>query len=153
MSDTQEKKQFVEDLTDQADDFSRWYLEVVRKAQLADYTPVRGSMVIRPYGYGIWEHMQRLLDRRIKATGHENAYFPLLIPESLLQLEADHVEGFAPDYAETLRHWAQRLDDNIDEATRLAGPERVRVWRLYLRAARRGFESGFTSVYQVRALA
>jgi cyclopropane-fatty-acyl-phospholipid synthase len=63
----------------------------------------------------------------------------------------DHVEGFAPDYAETLRHWARRLDERIDDATRLAGPERVRVWRLYLRAARRGFESGFTSVYQVRA--
>jgi cyclopropane-fatty-acyl-phospholipid synthase len=65
----------------------------------------------------------------------------------------DHIEGFAPDYAETLRHWARRLDDRIDEAIRLAGPERVRVWRLYLRAARRGFESGFTSVYQVRARA
>jgi cyclopropane-fatty-acyl-phospholipid synthase len=65
----------------------------------------------------------------------------------------DHIEGFAPDYAETLRHWARRLDERIDEATRLAGPERVRVWRLYLRAARRGFESGFTSVYQVRARA
>ena len=65
----------------------------------------------------------------------------------------DHIEGFAPDYAETLRHWARRLDDRIDEAVRLAGEERVRVWRLYLRAARRGFESGFTSVYQVRARA
>ena len=65
----------------------------------------------------------------------------------------DHVEGFAPDYAETLRHWARRLDDRLDEAVRLAGAERVRVWRLYLRAARRGFESGFTSVYQVRARA
>jgi cyclopropane-fatty-acyl-phospholipid synthase len=65
----------------------------------------------------------------------------------------DHVEGFAPDYAQTLRHWARRLDDRLEEATRLAGPERVRVWRLYLRAARRGFESGFTSVYQVRARA
>ena len=63
----------------------------------------------------------------------------------------EHVEGFASDYAETLRHWARRLDENIDEATRLAGPERVRVWRLYLRAARNGFESGFTSIYQVRA--
>ena len=63
----------------------------------------------------------------------------------------DHVEGFAPDYAETLRHWARRFDERLDEATRLAGPERVRVWRLYLRAARRGFESGFTSVYQLRA--
>ena len=66
-------------------------------------------------------------------------------------LEPDHVEGLAPDYAETLRHWARRLDEKLDQATRLAGPERVRVWRLYLRAARRGFESGFTSVFQVRA--
>ena len=64
--------------------------------------------------------------------------------------EIEHVEGFRDDYAETLRHWARRLDDNIDEATRLAGPERVRVWRLYLRAARNGFETGFTSIYQVR---
>jgi cyclopropane-fatty-acyl-phospholipid synthase len=66
-------------------------------------------------------------------------------------LETDHIEGFAPDYAETLRHWARRLDERLDEAIRLAGQERVRVWRLYLRAARRGFETGFTSVYQVRA--
>ena len=99
MSDTDAKKQFVEDLTDQSDDFARWYNEVVRKAQLADYTPVRGCMVIRPYGFAMWEHMQRLLDGRIKATGHQNAYFPLLIPESLLQLEADHIEGFAPQVA------------------------------------------------------
>jgi cyclopropane-fatty-acyl-phospholipid synthase len=66
-------------------------------------------------------------------------------------LPVDHVEGFASDYAETLRHWARRFDANLDEAVRLGGPERVRVWRLYLRAARRGFESGFTSIYQVRA--
>jgi cyclopropane-fatty-acyl-phospholipid synthase len=66
-------------------------------------------------------------------------------------LEPDHIEGFAADYAETLRHWARRLDEKLDQATRLAGPERVRVWRLYLRAARRGFETGFTSVFQVRA--
>jgi cyclopropane-fatty-acyl-phospholipid synthase len=65
-------------------------------------------------------------------------------------LEVEHVEGFRDDYAETLRHWAQRLDDNIEEATRIAGPERARVWRLYLRAARNGFETGFTSIYQVR---
>jgi len=93
------KKQFVEDLTDQSDDFSRWYNEVVRKAQLADYAPVRGCMVIRPYGFGMWENMQAKLDARIKATGHQNAYFPMLIPESLLQLEADHVKGFAPECA------------------------------------------------------
>ena len=99
MAEEKSSRQFVEDLTDQSDDFSRWYNEVVRKAQLADYAPVRGCMVIRPYGFGLWENMQRLLDRRIKATGHQNAYFPLLIPESLLQLEADHVEGFAPECA------------------------------------------------------
>ena len=99
MSDAPDKTSFVEDLTDQSDDFSRWYNEVIRKAQLADDSPVKGCMVIRPYGYGIWENIQRLLDRRIKATGHQNAYFPLLIPESLLQLEADHVEGFAPECA------------------------------------------------------
>ncbi len=99
MSETQEQKKFVEDLTDQSDDFSRWYNEVVRKAQLADYSPVRGSMVIRPYGFALWENLQRGLDDRIKATGHQNAYFPLLIPESLLALEAEHVEGFAPQVA------------------------------------------------------
>ncbi len=111
MSDPSSKKQFVEDLTDQSDDFSRWYNEVVRKAQLADYSPVRGSMVIRPYGYGLWENMQALLDRRIKATGHQNAYFPLLIPESLLQLEADHVEGFAPECAWVTHGGKEELEE------------------------------------------
>jgi len=72
-------------LTRQSEDFSKWYGEVVQRAQLADHSGVRGCIVFRPYGYGIWEHMQRLLDRRIKATGHQNAYFPLLIPESPLQ--------------------------------------------------------------------
>jgi cyclopropane-fatty-acyl-phospholipid synthase len=80
---------------------------------------------------------------------------PLHLSRNLLALEragfvTHHVEDFAPDYAETLRHWARNLDDNLDEAIRLAGPERVRVWRLYLRAARNGFESGFTSIYQAR---
>jgi prolyl-tRNA synthetase len=111
VSDKVATKQFVEDLTDQSDDFSRWYNEVVRKAQLADYSPVRGSMVIRPYGYGLWENMQRLLDRRLKATGHENAYFPLLIPESLLQLEADHVEGFAPECAWVTEGGREKLEE------------------------------------------
>src|SRR5688572_17604956 len=90
---------YVEDLTDLTDDFSRWYIEVIQKAQLADYAPVRGCIVFRPYGYAMWEHMQRLLDTRIKDTGHENAYFPLLIPESFLAQEAEHVEGFAPQVA------------------------------------------------------
>ena len=90
---------YVNELTDQEDNFSRWYTEVVRKAKLADYSPVRGSMVIRPYGYALWENMQARLDRRFKETGHVNAYFPLLVPESLLQKEAEHVEGFAPEVA------------------------------------------------------
>ena len=113
MSDVQDKKTFVEDLTDQGDDFARWYNEVVRKAQLADYAPVRGCMVIRPYGYGLWEHMQRLLDGRIKDTGHQNAYFPLLIPESLLQLEADHVQGFAPECAWVTTGGSEELEERL----------------------------------------
>ncbi|HEY2954592.1 MAG TPA: proline--tRNA ligase [Candidatus Eisenbacteria bacterium] len=111
MSETKDTSQFVEDLTDQTDDFSRWYNEVVRKAQLADYAPVRGCMVIRPYGYALWEHMQRLLDARIKATGHQNAYFPLLIPESLLKLEAEHVEGFAPQVAWVTHGGDEKLEE------------------------------------------
>ena len=113
MSQDAEKKTFVEDLTDQGDDFSRWYTEVIRKAQLADYTPVRGCMVIRPYGFGLWEQMQRLLDGRIKATGHQNAYFPMLIPESLLQLEADHVEGFAPECAWVTHGGHEKLEERL----------------------------------------
>ena len=113
MTDSPSKKQFVEELTDQGDDFSRWYNEVVRKAQLADYAPVRGCMVIRPYGFAMWENMQQLLDRRIKATGHQNAYFPLLIPESLLQLEADHVEGFAPQVAWVTHGGADELEERL----------------------------------------
>ncbi len=111
MAEKDTSKSYVEDLTDQSDDFSRWYNEVVRKAQLADYTPVRGSMVIRPYGFGLWENMQARLDRRIKATGHQNAYFPLLIPESLLQLEADHVEGFAPECAWVTHGGSEKLEE------------------------------------------
>ena len=93
------QEEFVTEITKQSVDFSRWYLDVVRKAELADYSPVKGCMVIRPYGYAMWEHLQRELDTRIKATGHVNAYFPLFIPESLLLKEKDHVEGFAPQVA------------------------------------------------------
>uniref|UniRef100_A0A832MLI5 Proline--tRNA ligase n=1 Tax=Eiseniibacteriota bacterium TaxID=2212470 RepID=A0A832MLI5_UNCEI len=111
MSETEGGKGFVEELTDPSDDFSRWYNEVVRKAQLADYAPVRGCMVIRPYGFALWENMQQRLDRRIKDTGHHNAYFPLLIPESLLALEAEHVEGFAPQVAWVTHGGAERLEE------------------------------------------
>ncbi len=78
------KEGFVTEITPQSEDFSRWYLDVVRRAELADYSPVKGCMVIRPYGYAIWELIQQALDKRFKATGHVNAYFPLFIPETLL---------------------------------------------------------------------
>ena len=86
-------------LTTRAQDFSAWYNEVVLRAELADYSPVKGCMVIRPNGYGVWERMQRALDDMFKATGHQNAYFPLLIPMSFLEREAKHIEGFAPEVA------------------------------------------------------
>ena len=90
---------YVEELIDQEDDFDRWYVDVIRKAELADDTPVRGCKVIRPYGFGLWERMVARLDTRIKATGVENAYFPLFIPRSMLEREAEHVAGFAPEVA------------------------------------------------------
>jgi prolyl-tRNA synthetase len=86
-------------LTPRGEDFATWYNEVVLRAELADYSPTRGSMVIRPWGYGIWENMQRQLDGMFKDTGHENAYFPLLIPMSFIEKEKEHVEGFAPELA------------------------------------------------------
>lgn len=92
-------KQFVKEIADINVDFPQWYTDVVLKTQLVDYGPVKGTMVIRPYGYAIWENIQKELDARFKATGHQNAYFPLLIPKSLLDKEAEHVEGFAPEVA------------------------------------------------------
>jgi prolyl-tRNA synthetase len=86
-------------LTPRGEDFARWYNEVVQQAELADYAPVRGCMVIRPYGYALWENIRSALDRRFRATGHENAYFPLFIPTSFLEKEAEHVEGFSPELA------------------------------------------------------
>jgi len=100
-------------LTSRAEDFSAWYNEVVLRAELADYSPVRGCMVIRPEGYGIWERMQRALDDAFKATGHRNAYFPLLIPESFLHKEAQHVEGFAPETAVVTHGGGKKLDEPL----------------------------------------
>ena len=104
---------FVTEITPQSQDFSRWYLDVVRRAELADYSPVKGCMVIRPYGYAIWELIQQALDRRIKATGHVNAYFPLFIPESLLHKEAEHVEGFAPQVAYVTHGGGEELEERL----------------------------------------
>ena len=103
----------VTEITPRSVDFSRWYTDVIRRAELADYSPVKGCMVIRPYGYAIWELIQQGLDRRIKATGHVNAYFPLLIPQSLLIKEADHVEGFAPQVAWVTRGGNEDLDEPL----------------------------------------
>src|SRR5687768_2261280 len=100
-------------LTPRATDFSAWYNEVVLRAELADYSPVRGCMVIRPSGYGIWERMQRTLDDMFKATGHKNAYFPLFIPESFLRKEAEHVEGFAPETAVVTHGGGKKLEEPL----------------------------------------
>jgi prolyl-tRNA synthetase len=104
---------FPTEITAQSKDFARWYIDVVRRAELADYSPVKGSMVVRPYGYALWELMQQGLDRRFKATGHVNAYFPLLIPESMLMREADHVEGFAPEVAWVTHGGNEPLEERL----------------------------------------
>ena len=101
------------EITPQSEDFSRWYLDVVRRAELADYTEVKGCMAIRPYGYAIWELIQQALDRRFKATGHVNAYFPLFIPASLLMKEKEHVEGFAPQVAWVTRGGDEELAEPL----------------------------------------
>jgi prolyl-tRNA synthetase len=108
---TMAERRYVEDLIDQEDDFDRWYVDVVQKAELADDAPVRGCKVIRPYGYGLWELMVARLDARIKATGVENAYFPLFIPRSMLEREADHIEGFAPEVAWVTRGGDHELEE------------------------------------------
>lgn len=95
----EKERQYVKDIADIETDFPKWYTDVVLKTQLVDYGPVKGTMVIRPYGYAIWERIQEELNARFKATGHKNAYFPMLIPESFLKKEAEHVEGFAPEVA------------------------------------------------------
>jgi prolyl-tRNA synthetase len=98
-------------LTPRGEDFATWYNEIVQRAELADYSPVRGSMVIRPWGYGIWENMQRALDAMFKETGHENAYFPLLIPMSFIEREKAHVEGFAPELAVVTQAGGKELEE------------------------------------------
>jgi prolyl-tRNA synthetase len=105
--------EFVKEIASREKNFSQWYVDVVRKAELADYTTIKGCMVIRPYGYGLWENMQAGLDRRIKETGHKNAYFPLFIPESLLKKEAEHVEGFAPEVAWVTHGGSQKLEERL----------------------------------------
>ncbi len=98
-------------LTKQSEDYPRWYQEVVQRGDLADYAPVKGCMIIKPYGYALWENMQQVLDGMFKETGHVNAYFPLLIPESFITKEAEHVEGFAPELAVVTHAGGKRLEE------------------------------------------
>lgn len=104
---------FVEELIDQEDDFDRWYVDVIKRAELADDAPVRGCKVIRPYGFALWEHMQARLDRRFKDTGVQNAYFPMFIPQSFMEREAEHVEGFAPEVAWVTRGGRNELEEPL----------------------------------------
>ncbi len=106
-------KKKVEAITSMDDDFAKWYTDVVKKAELIDYSSVKGCMIIRPYGYAIWENIQKDLDRRFKETGHENVYMPLLIPESLLQREKDHVAGFAPEVAWVTQGGSEKLNERL----------------------------------------
>ena len=103
----------LRDIADKSKDFDRWYTDVIRRAELADYAPVKGCMVIRPYGFAIWERVQRALDDMIKRTGHENMYFPLLIPESYLMKEADHIEGFNPQVAWVTHGGGKELEERL----------------------------------------
>ncbi len=100
-------------VTPRSEDYARWYTDVVQMAELADYAPVRGCMVIRPYGYALWENIQQGLDRRFKATGHQNAYFPLFIPMSFIQKESEHVEGFAPQLAVVTHGGGEKLEEPL----------------------------------------
>ena len=115
-----ENKKMVEAITSRDEDFAKWYTDIVKKAELVDYSGVKGCMVIRPYGYAIWELMQADLDRRFKETGHENVYMPMFIPESLLQREKDHVEGFAPECAWVTIGGQEQLTERLDEAAQRA---------------------------------
>jgi prolyl-tRNA synthetase len=107
------EKKFVEAITSMEDDFAQWYTDVVKKAELVDYSTVRGCMIIRPYGYAIWELIQAQLDKMFKETGHENVYMPMFIPESLLQKEKDHVEGFAPEVAWVTHGGSDKLTERL----------------------------------------
>ncbi|HCC00992.1 MAG TPA: proline--tRNA ligase [Ruminococcaceae bacterium] len=106
-------KKKVEAITSMEVDFAKWYTDIVKKAELIDYSSMRGCMILRPYGYAIWENIQKILDAKLKATGHENVYMPMFIPESLLQKEKDHVEGFAPEVAWVTQGGGEKLEERL----------------------------------------
>ncbi|MCK4316063.1 MAG: proline--tRNA ligase, partial [Anaerolineae bacterium] len=102
-----------EKLPTRDENYSKWYTSVILQSELADYAPVKGCQVLRPYGYTLWEHIQAGLDRRFKETGHVNAYFPLLIPESFIKKEAEHIEGFAPELAVVTHGGGKKLEEPL----------------------------------------
>ena len=106
-------KKMVEAITSRDEDFAQWYTDIVKKADLIDYSSVKGCMIIRPYGYAIWENMQKILDQMFKDTGHENVYMPMFIPERLLNKEKDHVEGFAPEVAWVTHGGNEKLQERL----------------------------------------
>ena len=108
-----QQKKLVEEITSMEEDFAKWYTDIVKKAELIEYTSVKGCMVIRPYGYAIWENIQRILDGMFKDTGHENVNMPMFIPESLLQKEKDHVQGFAPEVAWVTHGGSEKLEERL----------------------------------------
>jgi len=103
----------AEKITPRSEDYSRWYTDIVQRAELADYAPVKGCMVIRPYGYALWENIKAEVDRRLKATGHVNAYFPLFIPQSFIEKEAEHVKGFSPELAVVTHGGGKELEEPL----------------------------------------
>ena len=103
----------MKNLTPMSKDFNQWYTDIIQEAELADYSPVKGTMVIRPYGYAIWENIQEFLDNRFKETGHKNAYFPLFIPKSFIEKEAEHVEGFSPELATVTHAGGKELEEPL----------------------------------------
>ncbi len=107
------EQEFVKEVTPMEEDFARWYTDIVIKTDMVDYSPVKGCMVIKPYGYGVWEEIVDALDKRLKETGHKNAYFPLLIPESNLTKEADHFEGFAPEVLWVTQGGSEELTERL----------------------------------------
>lgn len=107
------QQKMVNDITPRDEDFARWYTDIVTKANLIDYSSVRGCVILRPYGYAIWENIQKILDAKFKETGHENVYMPMFIPESLLQKEKDHVEGFAPEVAWVTQGGSEKLAERL----------------------------------------
>ncbi|WP_400164711.1 proline--tRNA ligase [Brevibacillus sp. TJ4] len=108
-----QEKSFVKEITPQSEDFSRWYIDAIKKAELMDYTPVRGCIVFKPDGYELWERIQAAMDKRFKETGHRNAYFPMLIPESFFQKEKEHIEGFNPELPWVTEAGGEQLEEKL----------------------------------------